>query len=117
MCEAELTFPLPLPSDAHQNVGIFFQEELEFRKKTLDYMTQDLMKVKNSLSHLREETLDFLRELLECTRKGFVSWIKTIIKSELYWDVMNLSEKRSNRKGSVSPYLSQQPEALYESPM
>lgn len=117
MCEAELTFPLPLPSDAHQNVGIFLQEELEFRKKTLDYMTQDLMKVKNSLSHLREETLDFLRELLECTRKGFVSWIKTIIKSELYWDVMNLSEKRSNRKGSVSPYLSQQPEALYESPM
>ncbi|XP_065501150.1 E3 ubiquitin-protein ligase rnf213-alpha-like [Caloenas nicobarica] len=57
-------------------------EELEFRKKTLDYMTQDLMKVKNSLSNLQEETLDFLRELLECTKKGFVSWIKTIIKDK-----------------------------------
>ncbi|XP_074996114.1 E3 ubiquitin-protein ligase rnf213-alpha-like isoform X2 [Calonectris borealis] len=57
-------------------------EEAEFRNKRLDYMTQDLMKVKNSLSNLPEETLDFLRELLECTRKGFVSWIKTIIKDK-----------------------------------
>ncbi|XP_009475166.1 PREDICTED: E3 ubiquitin-protein ligase RNF213-like [Nipponia nippon] len=54
-------------------------EELEFRNKRLDYMTEDLMKVKNSLSNLPEEMLDFLRELLECTRTGFVSWIKTII--------------------------------------
>ncbi|XP_029898687.1 E3 ubiquitin-protein ligase rnf213-alpha-like isoform X1 [Aquila chrysaetos chrysaetos] len=57
-------------------------EEPEFRNKRLDYMTQDLMKVKNSLSNLPEEMLDFLRELLECTRKGFVSWIKTIIKDK-----------------------------------
>nr|XP_009926081.1 PREDICTED: E3 ubiquitin-protein ligase RNF213-like [Haliaeetus albicilla] len=57
-------------------------EEPEFRNKRLDYMTQDLMKVKNSLSNLPEDMLDFLRELLECTRKGFVSWIKTIIKDK-----------------------------------
>ncbi|KAK4830963.1 hypothetical protein QYF61_014422 [Mycteria americana] len=57
--------------------------EPEFRNKRLDYMTQDLMKVKNSLSNLPEEMLDFLRELLECTRKGFVSWIKTIIKDKM----------------------------------
>jgi len=47
-------------------------------------MTQDFTEVKNSLSNIPQETLDFLRELLECTRKGFVSWIKTIIKGELY---------------------------------
>ncbi|XP_065534709.1 E3 ubiquitin-protein ligase RNF213-like isoform X6 [Lathamus discolor] len=57
-------------------------EELEFKNKRLDYMTQDVMKVKNSLSKLPEEMLAFLRELLECTRKGFVSWIKTIIKDK-----------------------------------
>ncbi|KAM6211439.1 E3 ubiquitin-protein ligase rnf213-alpha-like [Sarcoramphus papa] len=57
-------------------------EEPEFRNKRLDYMTQDLMNVKNSLSNLPEEMLDFLKELLECTRKGFVSWIKTIIKDK-----------------------------------
>ncbi|KAM9245412.1 E3 ubiquitin-protein ligase rnf213-alpha-like [Leptosomus discolor] len=57
-------------------------EEQEFRNKRLDYMTQDLMQVKNSLSNLPEEMLDFLRELLECTRTGFVSWIKTIIKDK-----------------------------------
>ncbi|KAM4682179.1 E3 ubiquitin-protein ligase rnf213-alpha-like isoform 3-T3 [Amazona ochrocephala] len=57
-------------------------EELEFKNKRLDYMTQDLMKVKTSLSNLPEEMLEFLRELLECTRKGFVSWIKTIIKDK-----------------------------------
>ena len=93
------------------------QEEPEFRNKRLDYMTQDLMNVKNSLSNLPEEMLDFLKELLECTREGFVSWIKTIIKGELYWDVIESSDKRGNRKSSVSPYLSQQPEALYESTM
>ncbi|XP_074938739.1 E3 ubiquitin-protein ligase rnf213-alpha-like isoform X2 [Phalacrocorax aristotelis] len=57
-------------------------EQPEFRNKTLDYMTQDLMKVKTSLSDLPEEVLVFLSELLECTRKGFVSWIKTIIKDK-----------------------------------
>lgn len=98
-------------------LGFFLQEEPEFRNKRLDCMTQDLMKVKNSLSNLPEEMLDFLRELLECTRKGFVSWIKTVIKGELYQDVTESSDKRGNRKGSVSPYLSQQPEALHESIM
>lgn len=120
MCgvEAELTFCLLLPRDTYQYVlGFFLQEEPEFRNKRLDYMTQDLMKVKNSLSNLPEEMLDFLREFLECTRKGFVSWIKTIIKGELYQDVTESSDKRGNRKGSVSPYLSQQTEALHESIM
>ncbi|XP_026713188.1 E3 ubiquitin-protein ligase rnf213-alpha-like [Athene cunicularia] len=54
----------------------------EFRNKRLDYMTQDIMKVQTSLINLPQEMLDFLRELLECTRKGFVSWIKTIIKDK-----------------------------------
>ncbi|KAM6093566.1 E3 ubiquitin-protein ligase rnf213-alpha-like [Chlamydotis macqueenii] len=58
-------------------------DEQEFRNKCLDYMTPDLMKVKNILSNLPQEVLDFLRELLECTRKGFVSWIKTIIKDKM----------------------------------
>ncbi|KAM6439343.1 E3 ubiquitin-protein ligase rnf213-alpha-like isoform 2-T2 [Rhynochetos jubatus] len=58
-------------------------EEMEFKNKRLYYMTQDLMKVKNSLTNLPEEMLDFLRVLLECTRKGFVSWIKTIIKNKM----------------------------------
>ncbi|KAM9300337.1 E3 ubiquitin-protein ligase rnf213-alpha-like [Morus bassanus] len=57
-------------------------EEPEFRNKRLDYMTQDLMQVKTSLSNLSEEVLHFLRELLECTRNGFVSWIKSIIKDK-----------------------------------
>ncbi|PKU43384.1 hypothetical protein llap_6310 [Limosa lapponica baueri] len=57
-------------------------EELEFRNQRLDYITQDLMKVKNILTNLPGEMLDFLRVLLECTRKGFVSWIKTIIKDK-----------------------------------
>lgn len=108
-------FPSSL-TKGHTSVclGFFLQEKPEFRNKSLDYITQDLMEVKNNLSNLPEEVLDFLRELLECTRKGFVSWIKTIIKGELYWDVIESSGKRGNRKGSVSPYLSQQPEALYE---
>ncbi|XP_074672203.1 E3 ubiquitin-protein ligase rnf213-alpha-like isoform X1 [Strix aluco] len=54
----------------------------EFRNKRLDYMTQDIMKMQTSLTNLPQEMLDFLRELLECTRKGFVSWIKTIIKDK-----------------------------------
>ncbi|GAB0180509.1 E3 ubiquitin-protein ligase rnf213-alpha-like [Grus japonensis] len=58
-------------------------EEPEFGNKRLDYMIQDLMKVKNSLRNLPEKMLDFLRELLECTRKGFVSWIKTVIKDKI----------------------------------
>lgn len=99
------------------SLGVFLQEEPEFGNKRLDYMIQDLMKVKNSLRNLPEKMLDFLRELLECTRKGFVSWIKTVIKGEWYWDAIESSDKRGNRKGSVSTYLSQQPEALYESTM
>lgn len=59
------------------------QEEQEFKNKRLDFMTQDLMKVKESLSDIPQGVLDFLRELLECARKGFTSWIKTIIKGEL----------------------------------
>ncbi|XP_072704248.1 E3 ubiquitin-protein ligase rnf213-alpha-like isoform X2 [Ciconia boyciana] len=57
-------------------------EEQEFKNKRLDFMTQDLMKVKKSLSDIPQGVLDFLRELLECARKGFTSWIKTIIKDK-----------------------------------
>ncbi|XP_075580950.1 E3 ubiquitin-protein ligase rnf213-alpha-like [Pelecanus crispus] len=58
-------------------------EEQEFKKKQLDFMTEDLMKVKKSLSDIPQGVLDFLRELLECARKGFTSWIKTIIKDKM----------------------------------
>ncbi|KAM6032909.1 E3 ubiquitin-protein ligase rnf213-alpha-like isoform 2-T2 [Chlamydotis macqueenii] len=57
-------------------------EEEEFKNKQLSFMTQDLMKVKKSLSDIPQGVLDFLRELLECARKGFTSWIKTIIKDK-----------------------------------
>ncbi|XP_063178349.1 E3 ubiquitin-protein ligase rnf213-alpha-like isoform X3 [Chroicocephalus ridibundus] len=57
-------------------------EEQEFKNKRLDFMTQDLMKVKNSLSEIPQGVLDFLRVLLDCARKGFTSWIKTIIKDK-----------------------------------
>lgn len=46
-------------------------------------MTEDLMSVKKSLSDIPQGVLDFLRVLLECARKGFTSWIKTIIKGGL----------------------------------
>ncbi|KAM6364551.1 LOW QUALITY PROTEIN: E3 ubiquitin-protein ligase rnf213-alpha-like [Pluvialis apricaria] len=57
-------------------------EEQEFKNKRLDFMTQDLMNVKRSLSDIPQGVLDFLRGLLECARKGFTSWIKTIIKDK-----------------------------------
>ncbi|XP_042653147.1 E3 ubiquitin-protein ligase rnf213-alpha-like [Tyto alba] len=57
-------------------------EEQEFKSKKLDFMTSDLMKVKKSLSDIPQGVLDFLKELHECARKGFTSWIKTIIKEK-----------------------------------
>ncbi|XP_055559911.1 E3 ubiquitin-protein ligase rnf213-alpha-like isoform X6 [Falco cherrug] len=57
-------------------------EEQEFQKKRLDFMTPDLMNVKKSLSDIPQGVLDFLKALLECARKGFTSWIKTIIKDK-----------------------------------
>ncbi|XP_074426105.1 E3 ubiquitin-protein ligase rnf213-alpha-like isoform X2 [Larus michahellis] len=76
-------------------------EETEFRNQRLDYITPDLMKVKNSLSNLPEETLDFLRVLLECTRKGFVSWIKTVIKDKteipVFVDLASISAGENDR--------------------
>ncbi|KAM9258624.1 E3 ubiquitin-protein ligase rnf213-alpha-like [Morus bassanus] len=57
-------------------------EEQEFKNKRLDFMTQDVMKVKKSLSDIPQGVLDFLKELLECARKGFTSWIKTVIKDK-----------------------------------
>lgn len=41
------------------------------------------MKVKKTLSDLSPNVLDFLKELLECSKKSFVSWVKAIIKGEL----------------------------------
>ncbi|KAM6394866.1 E3 ubiquitin-protein ligase rnf213-alpha-like [Rhynochetos jubatus] len=57
-------------------------EEQDFKNKRLDFMNQDLMKVKKTLSDIPQGVLDFLKELLECARKGFTSWIKTIIKDK-----------------------------------
>jgi len=59
------------------------QEEQEFQNKRLDFMTENLMKMQKSLSDIPQGVLDFLKELLECARKGFTSWIKTIIKGGL----------------------------------
>ncbi|XP_074663829.1 E3 ubiquitin-protein ligase rnf213-alpha-like isoform X2 [Strix aluco] len=57
-------------------------KEQEFKDKRLDFITEDLMKVKKSLSDIPQGVLDFLKELLECAKKGFTSWIKTIIKDK-----------------------------------
>ncbi|XP_074936539.1 E3 ubiquitin-protein ligase rnf213-alpha-like, partial [Phalacrocorax aristotelis] len=57
-------------------------EEQEFQNKQLNFMTQDVMKVKKNLSDIPQGVLDFLKELLECARKGFTSWVKTIIKDK-----------------------------------
>ncbi|XP_068024256.1 E3 ubiquitin-protein ligase rnf213-alpha-like [Melanerpes formicivorus] len=57
-------------------------KEQEFQRKQLDCMTEDLMSVQQSLSGIPQPVLDFLEELLECMRKEFISWIKTIIKDK-----------------------------------
>ncbi|XP_009867566.1 PREDICTED: E3 ubiquitin-protein ligase RNF213-like, partial [Apaloderma vittatum] len=57
-------------------------EEEEFKKKRLDFMTEDLMNVKKILSDIPQRVLNFLRELLECARSGFTSWVKTIIEEK-----------------------------------
>ncbi|XP_026723294.1 E3 ubiquitin-protein ligase rnf213-alpha-like [Athene cunicularia] len=57
-------------------------KEQEFKDKRLDFITEDLMKVKKRLSDIPQGVLDFLKELLECAKKGFTSWIKTIIKDK-----------------------------------
>ncbi|XP_074786497.1 E3 ubiquitin-protein ligase rnf213-alpha-like [Athene noctua] len=57
-------------------------KEQEFKDKRLDFITEDLMKVKERLSDIPQGVLDFLKELLECAKKGFTSWIKTIIKDK-----------------------------------
>ncbi|KYO41916.1 E3 ubiquitin-protein ligase RNF213 [Alligator mississippiensis] len=54
--------------------------EEDFKNKRLDYITDDVMKVKKTLSDLSPNVLDFLKELLECSKKSFVSWVKAIIK-------------------------------------
>ncbi|KAH1172131.1 hypothetical protein KIL84_007749, partial [Mauremys mutica] len=57
-------------------------EDKDFKDKTLDYMTDDIVKVKDTLANIPEDVLDFLKELLECAKKDFTSWIKTIIKEK-----------------------------------
>ncbi|EMP27445.1 hypothetical protein UY3_15466 [Chelonia mydas] len=55
-------------------------EDEDFKDKSLDYMTDDIVKVKDTLSNIPESVLDFLKELLECAKKDFISWITTVIK-------------------------------------
>ncbi|XP_043373130.1 E3 ubiquitin-protein ligase rnf213-alpha-like isoform X4 [Dermochelys coriacea] len=57
-------------------------EDEDFKDKTLDYMTDDIVKVKDTLSNIPESVLDFLKELLECAKKDFISWITTVIKDK-----------------------------------
>ncbi|XP_062457519.1 E3 ubiquitin-protein ligase rnf213-alpha-like [Rhea pennata] len=73
---------LQLNGDFQSLVDLAKYEEEEFKNKPLNYMTQDLMEVKKTLSDITPEVMDFLKELLECARQGFTSWIKTIIKDK-----------------------------------
>ncbi|KAM7163185.1 E3 ubiquitin-protein ligase rnf213-alpha-like isoform 1-T1 [Macrochelys suwanniensis] len=57
-------------------------EDEDFKDKTLGYMTDDIVKVKDTLSNIPEEVLGFLKELLECAKKDFISWITTVIKDK-----------------------------------
>ncbi|XP_067411298.1 E3 ubiquitin-protein ligase rnf213-alpha-like isoform X2 [Emydura macquarii macquarii] len=57
-------------------------EDEDFKDKTLDYMTDEIVKVKDTLSNIPEGVLDFLKELLESAKKDFTSWIKTVIKDK-----------------------------------
>ncbi|CAM4686184.1 unnamed protein product [Lepidochelys kempii] len=57
-------------------------EDKDFKDKTLGYMTDDIIKVQDTLSNIPKGVLDFLKELLECAKKGFTSWIKTVIKDK-----------------------------------
>ncbi|XP_065259536.1 E3 ubiquitin-protein ligase rnf213-alpha-like [Emys orbicularis] len=57
-------------------------EDEDFKDKTLGYMTDDIVKVKDTLSNIPESVLDFLKELLECAKKDFISWITTVIKDK-----------------------------------
>ncbi|XP_074854696.1 E3 ubiquitin-protein ligase rnf213-alpha-like [Carettochelys insculpta] len=57
-------------------------EDEDFKDRTLDYMTNDIVKVKDTLSDIPEGVLEFLKELLECAKKDFTSWIRTIIKDK-----------------------------------
>ncbi|XP_030418159.1 E3 ubiquitin-protein ligase RNF213-like isoform X2 [Gopherus evgoodei] len=57
-------------------------EEEDFKDKTLGYITDDIVKVKDTLSNIPESVLDFLKELLECAKKDFISWITTVIKDK-----------------------------------
>ncbi|TFJ98108.1 proline-rich AKT1 substrate 1 [Platysternon megacephalum] len=57
-------------------------EDEDFKDKTLGYITHDIVKVKDTLSNIPESVLEFLKELLECAKKGFISWITTVIKDK-----------------------------------
>ncbi|KAM6240959.1 E3 ubiquitin-protein ligase rnf213-alpha-like [Porphyrio hochstetteri] len=56
--------------------------EQELKNKRLDFITKDLMNLKKCLSDIPQGVMEFLRELLECAKKGFTSWIKTVIKDK-----------------------------------
>ncbi|KYO18317.1 hypothetical protein Y1Q_0012798 [Alligator mississippiensis] len=53
-----------------------------FKNKRLDYITNDVKEVKETLSNLSTNVLNFLKELLRCTEKAFVSWVKDVIKDK-----------------------------------
>ncbi|XP_075784969.1 E3 ubiquitin-protein ligase rnf213-alpha-like isoform X2 [Pelodiscus sinensis] len=57
-------------------------EDEDFKDKTLGYMTDDIAKVKDTLSNIPEGVLDFLKELLECSKKDFTTWITNVIKDK-----------------------------------
>ncbi|KAM9447090.1 E3 ubiquitin-protein ligase rnf213-alpha-like [Clarias gariepinus] len=48
--------------------------------KRLCDLSESMLKVGNKLMKIPKQTVSFLRELNECIRRGFISWIKEIIK-------------------------------------
>ncbi|KAF5886723.1 E3 ubiquitin-protein ligase, partial [Clarias magur] len=48
--------------------------------KCLRDLTENMFKVGNKLREIPKQTVSFLKEFNKCTRGGFISWIKEIIK-------------------------------------
>lgn len=45
-------------------------------------LTENVAKAGNELKKIPKETNSFLRQFNECIRRGFISWIKEIIKGK-----------------------------------
>lgn len=63
--------------------------------KCLSDLTENVSIVGKKLKGIPEKTVRFLREFNKCIRKGFISWIKEIIKGKcsisLFYNDYNLT--------------------------